>query len=160
MAVFLPVSVLFSDGYSEALCSPNFPASSPGTHGSCVYTVASLPPYHCARAALRLQSEQWPSNSQSRNLIPFPVSFSAHVLLPGQSFSVPSPASYFVVHMAARISLLPSVPFFLHLSASYSISSFQSFQRLFSICFKDTVTGIGAFQVLNELTCKSGFKKF
>lgn len=107
MAVSFPVSVLFSHGYSKPLCSPNFPASSPGTHCSCVYTVPSLPPYHCARAALRLQSEQCPSNaaSQSRNLTPFPV---FHPLL--VSYCLASPSLSHLLPVALWFTWLPKFP--------------------------------------------------
>lgn len=69
----------------------------------------------------------------------------ACVLLPGRSFSAPSPASYFVSHPPAEVSLLPSVRYSCNLRPPVVFRSFSLFSDFFQSVFKDTAV---AFPVL------------
>lgn len=112
----------------------------------------ALPPYQCARAALRLQSEQCSYNaaSQCRKLrnfnsfpwAPFLVGCSCRIAWP--VLFCPISCRLLCVSPSCQSSPAALCSLFLQLSASYSILFFQSFQRFFQSMFKDAVM---AFQV-------------
>lgn len=160
----MPVSVLFSHGYSKPLCLPNFPASSPQTHRSCVTSLFTLWP-HChlitVPGLLLDYSEQCPSNaaSQSRNLTPFPV---FRPLLVSYCLANPSLSHLLPVPLwFIWLPKFPSYPLFL-IPATFNLLRyfiFSVFSKIFFNLFQRhcySFSGISAFQVLNELAHKSG----
>lgn len=159
----MPDFVLFSHGYSKPRCSLNFPASSQWTHCSSISSLFTLWPHYHLISVPGLLLDYRVSNApvmlllsaeSSEILTPFPALYlwsAAHVLLLGQSFSAPSPASYFVSHLPAKVSLLSSVPY----SCNFQPPTVFHF---FNLCSK-TLLGLfryQAFQVLNEVAHKSG----
>lgn len=145
----MPDFVLFSHGYSKPRCSLNFPASSQRTHCSSISSLFTLWPHYHLISVPGLLLDYRVSNApvmlllsteSSEILTPFPALYlwsAAHVLLLGRSFSAPSPASYFVSHLPAKVSLLSSVPYSCNFQPPTVFHFFQS-------VFKDTVM---AFQV-------------
>lgn len=105
-----------------------------------IYNVASLTPYRCARAALRLQNEQCSCNAASwwRNLRSF-NSFSYASSLGGCLCAIAWPVLFCLmsgkllcVSPATRVTLLPSVPYSCNFQPPM-VLHFLIFSKTFSI---------------------------
>lgn len=161
----MPVSVLFSHGYSKPLCSLNFPSSSQRAHLSCVSSLFTLWP-HCHLITvpgllLDYRGSSAPVMKLLRGeiLTPFPV---FHPVL--VSYCLASPSLSHLLPATLCFTWLPKFPSYslFLISATFSLLwyfIFSFFSKIFFNLFQRHhygFSGIGAFQVLNELGHKYG----
>lgn len=161
----MPVSVLFSHGYSKPLCSLDFPSSSQRTHRSCVSSLFTLWP-HCHLITVpgllldyRMGSAPVMQLLRAEILTPFPVFILCSCLIAWPVLLCPISCQLLCVSRGCQNFPLTLCFLFQQLSASYGISFFSVFSKIFFNLFQRhcySFSGIGAFQVLNELARKYG----
>lgn len=135
----MPVSVLFSHGYSKPLCSLDFPSSSQRTHRSCVSSLFTLWP-HCHLITVpgllldyRMSSAPVMQLLRAEILTPFPV---FHPMLMSYCLASPSLSHLLPVTLCFTwLPKFPSYPLFL-IPATFSLLWYFIFFSLFKDFFQ------------------------